>query len=239
MITERDKLIIDFLQGQDFCFYKDITKRFFPSEVAACNRLKKLSNKGWITIESIRSTNLSDIMDDNCSLHLIGQNKKIVRLNSKHKIIKRPVSRWQIKRQVVLFSLKERLENFLGQRAVFKNEISVKPTFYNGDYEPLPDFYIKGENYKLAVELDLHLRRNSFYHLKMSQYEGSSFTHVLYFITNNRRMTSFVKDFKSRKYIAIAHYSNVKELISHRYGIISLDKWLEKNLNPRSKSSRL
>ena len=66
----------------------------------------------------------------------------------------------------------------------------------------------------------------------------SSFTHVLYFIINNRRMTSFVKDFKYRRYIAIAHYSDVKELISYRYGIISLDEWLEKDLNPRSKSRR-
>lgn len=50
MITERDKLIIDFLQDHDFYFYKDITKKFFPSEVATCNRLKKLRDRGWITI---------------------------------------------------------------------------------------------------------------------------------------------------------------------------------------------
>ena len=237
MITTRDKLIIDLLQRQGFCFYKDITKKFFPSEVSACNRLKKLSEKGWITIEPIHSFDFFKTID-NCSLHLIGDNKKIVRLNDKHKISKRKPSQWQMKQQVVLFSLKERFENTLGQTAIFKNEINVKPTFYNGDYEPLPDFYIKGENYKLAVELDLHLRRNSRYHLKMSQYEGSSFTHVLYFITNNRRMSSFVRDFKFRRYIAIAHYSDVKELISYRYGIISLDEWLEKDLNPRSKSRR-
>ena len=36
MITERDKRIIDLLREQDICFYKDITKKFFPSEVAAC-----------------------------------------------------------------------------------------------------------------------------------------------------------------------------------------------------------
>ena len=238
MITVRDRQIISFLQAWGFWLYKDITKKFFPSEVAACNRLKKLSERGWITIESIRSFYLSQNINDS-SLHLMVDNKKIVKLNNKHKIIKRNPSLWKLKQRLILLSLKDRLENILGQTAVFKEEVTVRPTFYNGDYEPLPDFYIKGEGYKLAVELDLHLRRNCFRHLKMAQYEGSSFTHVLYFITNNRRMTSFVRDFRCRRYVTIAHYSNVKELICYRYGIISLDEWLEKDfLNPRSTSPR-
>ena len=237
MITIRDRQIIGFLQAWGFCLYKDITKKFFPSEVAACNRLKKLSDKGWITIEPIRSFYLSRNINES-SLHLMGDNKKIVKLNNKHKIIKRKPSLWKLEQQLILLSMKDRLESALGQTAVFKDEVTIRPTFYNGDYEPLPDFYIKGENYKLAVELDLHLRRNSRYHLKMAQYEGSSFTHVLYFITNNRRMTSFVRDFRCRRHVAIAHYSDVKELICYRYGIISLDEWLEKDLNPRSTSPR-
>lgn len=230
MITERDKRIIDLLQEQNICFYKDITKKFFPSEVAACNRLKKLSAKGWITIEPVRSANLLSIMDDNCSLHLISHNKKIVRLNDKHKTIKRKVSRRKIKHRIVLLSLKERLENFLGQVAVFKSEVEVKPTFYNGDYEPLPDFYLKGENYKLAVELDLHLQRNSRYHLKIAKYGKSSFTHVLYFVTNAKKMSPLIRDFSYRKYVGIACYNNEQEILCHRYGRVSLDEWLKKNL---------
>lgn len=238
MITGRDKQIIDLLQERDFCLYKDITRKFFPSEVSACNRLKKLRDKGWITIEPIHSFYFSHNIDD-CSLHLMGNNKKIVQLNNKHKIIKRRISQWKIRQQLVLFSLKERLENFLGETAVFKNEVTVKPTFYNGDYEPLPDFYIKGEGYKLAVELDLHLRRNSRYHLKTSQYGGSSFTHVLYFLTNIKKMDFLIPAFKCKKYVGIAHYINEKEIMSYRYGSICLDEWLGKNLNPRSKSSWL
>ena len=239
MITERDKQIIDLLQEQGFCFYKDITKKFFPSEVAACNRLKKLSLKGWITIEPIHSTNLSSIIDDNCSLHLMGQNKKIVRLNDKHKIIKRKVSRRKIKNQLVLLSLKERLENFLSQVAVFKHEVKVKPTFYNGDYEPLPDFYLKGENYKLAVELDLHLKRNSRYNLKIAEYGKSSFTHVLYFVTNAKKMNSLIRDFSYRQYVGIAHYSNEQEIFCYRYGRVTLDDWLKKRVKLSSDSSSL
>ena len=238
MITRRDKQIINLLQEQDFCLYKDITKKFFPSEVAACNRLKKLKDSGWITIEPIRSFYVSKNIND-LSLHLMGDNKKIVRLNNKHKIIKRKISRWKMEQQLILFSLKDRLENFLGQTAVFEHEVSVKPTLYNGDYEPLPDFYLKGERYKLAVELDLHLKRNSRYHLKMAEYGGSSFTHVLYVVTNIRKMTYLIKTFKSRRYIAIAHYSDVEDLISYRYGQISLGEWLEKNLKPSSCSSWL
>ena len=235
MITGRDRQIINLLQDRGFCLYKDITKKFFPSEVAACNRLKKLSERGWITIEPIRYFYLSKNINP-LSLHLMGDNKKIVRLNSKHKVIKRKPSTWKMEQQLILFSLKERLENSLNQTAVFKHEVYVKPTFYNGDYEPLPDFYIKGENYKLAVELDLHLRRNSRYHLKMSEYQGSSFTHVLYVLSKMKKVGSFIQAFRYKRYIGMAHYSKVEEIISHRYGVIPFDKWLEKDLNPRSKS---
>ena len=235
MITGRDRKIINLLQDRGFCFYKDITKKFFPSEVATCNRLKKLSEKGWITIEPIRYFYLSKDINP-LSLQLMGDIKKIVTLNNKHRIIKRKPSLWRIEQQLILFSIKERLENILNQTAVFKHEVIARPTFYNGDYEPLPDFYIQGEKYKLAVELDLHLRRNSRYHLKMSQYEGSSFTHILYFISNMKKMNSFLRDFKYRRYIGIAHYSDVEEIMSYRYGKISLDKWLKKDINPRSKS---
>lgn len=96
---------------------------------------------------------------DDESLHLIENNKKIIKLNNKHKIMKRKISQSRIKRQLILFSLKERLENFLNQKAVFEHEIIVKPTFYNGDYEPFPELYIQGEGYKLAIELDLHLKK--------------------------------------------------------------------------------
>ena len=88
MITTRDRQIIGFLQTWGFWLYKDITKKFFPSEVAACNRLKKLSERGWITIEPIRFFYLSRNINDS-SLHLMGDNKKIVKLNNKHKKRKR------------------------------------------------------------------------------------------------------------------------------------------------------
>ena len=232
MITRRDKQIFNLLEEQYFCLYKDITKKFFPSEVAACNRLKKLKDNGWITIEPIRSFYSSRNIDD-ISLHLLGDNKKIVRLNNKHKILKKKISRWKTKQQLILIALKDRLENFLGQKAVFEHELIVKPTFYNGDYEPFPEFYIQGEGYKLAVEFNLHLKRNSRYHLKMEQYEGSRFTHVLYFITNMRKITSFIRTFQYRRFVGIAHYSNEKQINSYRYGVISLEEWLKKKIKIR------
>ena len=143
-----------------------------------------------------------------------------------------------MRQKLVLYSIKERLEKLLGETAVFKDELIAKPTFYNGDYEPLPDFYIKGEGYKLAVELDLHLIRNSRYHLKMSEYGGSSQSHILYVVTNAKKITRFIEDFRSYKYVGITHYFDVKKLMSYRYGEISLCEWLKKDLNPRSKLRR-
>ena len=118
----------------------------------------------------------------------IGWNKKVIRLNNKYKVIKRKLSYWKIKHQLLSFSLKERLEKFLNEKAFFENDIrDLRETLYNGKWEPLPDFYIKGEDYKLAVELELHLKSKDRYWRKTSDYRNSHFTHVLYFMTNIKK----------------------------------------------------
>ena len=50
-LTFRDKLIIETLKNQDFCFYKDIEKSFFPSKYSAYKRLKELKENRFIVIE--------------------------------------------------------------------------------------------------------------------------------------------------------------------------------------------
>ena len=91
ILTERDNLIINVLQQQDFCFYKDIANKFFSSETSASLRLKKLKEKGIISVESIYSSSFNKIMDKS-SLLFIGGNKKVIRLNNKYKVIKRKPS---------------------------------------------------------------------------------------------------------------------------------------------------
>ncbi|MDE0118804.1 MAG: hypothetical protein OXM55_02205 [Bdellovibrionales bacterium] len=237
MITGRDRRIINFLQDRDFCLYKDITTKFFPSEVSACNRLKKLSDRGWITIEPIQHFYLSKDIKL-LSLHLMGDNKKIVRLNRKHKIIKRGVSCWKTEQQLILFSLKERLENILGHRADLNMRSLRDLHFTMGTMSLCLIFILKVKVISWPVELNLHLRRNSRYNLKMSQYEGSSQSYVLYIVTNAKKITRFIKNFRSYKYVGIAHYFDVQKLISYWYGEISLCEWLKKDLNPRSPSPR-
>ena len=228
--TKRDNLIIDELKKQDFCFYKDISKKFFSSDVSASKRLKKLNDQGWIAIEAINSMNFKKIMDKS-SMPFIGQNRKIIRLSNRLKIMKRKVSTWKIKHQLLLFSLKERLEKFLQTNAVFENDIrDLRETLFAVRNEPLPDFYLKGLGYKLAIELELHLKSNNRYFLKMADYRRSRFTHVLYFVTNARKMDSLISAFKYRRYIGVSHYSNIDEVFSHRYGKLSLLEWLEKEL---------
>ena len=75
ILTERDNLIINLLQQQDFCFYKDIADTFFSSSTTASLRLKKLKQKGLISIESIYSHSLNKIMDQ-ASMPFIGNNKQ-------------------------------------------------------------------------------------------------------------------------------------------------------------------
>ena len=60
---------------------------------------------------------------DKSSLLFIGGNKKVIRLNNKYKVIKRKPSYWKIKHQLLLFSLKERLEKLLENASFFENDI--------------------------------------------------------------------------------------------------------------------
>ena len=226
-LTGRDKLIIDLLQKQDFCFYNDIKKRFFSSDASACNRLSKLKKRGYIQIEPLDLTRLKKDLDSS-SMGLIGRNLKIIRLSDKSHFLQRRLSKWKQTHQLLLFSVKERLESLLKTEAVFENQIrDLKNTFFNGNYEPLPDFYLKGENFKLAVELELHLKAKGKYFLKMAEYRKSRFSHVLYVTTYIRKIQRLVKTFCYRNYIAISHYAKLEEVISHRYGKLSLLEWLK------------
>ena len=226
-LTGRDKQIIVLLQKQDFCFYSDIKKKFFSSDASACNRLSKLKNQGHILIEPVDLSSLKRTMDDS-SLGLVGRNLKMISLSEKSFLKKRKKSYWKKTHQLLLFSVKERLEKLLKREAVFDNQIKdLKETLHNGNYEPLPDFYIQGEDYKLAVELELHLKSRKLYFLKVAEYRRSRFTHVLYVSSHIRKMQRLIRAFQSRKYIAIAHYSNLENIFSHRYGNLALREWLK------------
>ncbi|MCY4512803.1 MAG: hypothetical protein OXB86_03860 [Bdellovibrionales bacterium] len=227
-LTGRDKLIIDLLQKQDFCFYSDIKKKFFSSDASACNRLSKLKKKGYIKIEPLDFSRLRRDIDAS-SIGLIGRNLKIIRLSNKSHFVTRHPSTWKKTHQLLLFSVKERLEDLLQTEAIFENQIrDLKETLYTGKYQPLPDFYLKGEDFKLAVELELHLKTQGRYFLKMAEYSKSSFTHVLYVTTYLKKMNRLIKTFRYKRYIAISHYANVEEVISHRYGKLPLSEWLKR-----------
>lgn len=226
-LTTRDKLIIDLLQNQEFCFYKDICQKFFPSKSSASQSLKRLVQSGHIVVDTADKLRKSHLDDLSCSL--ISNNQSIVYLGHKYKLLKRRPSFWKQTHQLFLFSLKERLEVLLKTDAVFENQIrDLKNTLYSSINEPLPDFYLKGDSFKLAIEFELNLKSQDRYFLKMAEYRRSSFTHVLYVSTHIRKIQRLVKTFRYRNYIAISHYSDIEEVMSHRYGKLSLLEWLEK-----------
>ena len=160
---------------------------------------------------------------DNLSIGLVGRNLKIISLSEKCYLQKRTPSVWKKRHQLLLFSIREKLEKILGVEAIFENQIrDVKETLHNGDFEPLPDFYLKGEGYKLAVELELSLKSQGRYFLKLSEYKNSRFTHVLYVSTHIKSLQRLLRTFRHRRYIGITHFSEVETVTSHRYGKQSL-----------------
>ena len=228
ILTQRDKLIIDALEKQDFCLYKDIEQRFFSSRYAAYLRLNNLKKHSYIVIEYFNDLCIQKNLDSS-ALNFIGKNRKYICLNEKHKILRRKISRWKIYHQLLLFSVKERLENLLNTTATFENQVrDLKRTLYDRTFEPYPDFYLKGENFKLAVELELHTKSQNRYSLKMSEYGNSSFTHVLYVVANNKKTNRLIEAFRHKKYVATSHYINIEEVLSYRYGKLPLLEWLKK-----------
>ena len=228
ILTPRDKLIIETLRDQDFCFYKDIQKKFFSSEFSASHRLNCLKKHGYIFIKPASSLNLKKSLDKS-AIEVIGKNSKIISLSDELKTLRRKISSYKKTHQLLLFSLKEQLENLLNTPATLENRIKdLKYTLYDRTFEPLPDFYLKGANYKLAVELELNLKSKSRYSFKMSEYRKTSYSHVLYVVTQAKKITSLVRAFKYNKYVGIVHYLKLEEVISYRYGSLSLLEWIKK-----------
>ena len=227
-LTVRDNLIIETLKNQDFCFYKDIERHFFSSPYSAYKRLNELHKGNYILIKTLKHLYLKKNIDSSL-MNLIGNNRKYICLGEKFKIFRRTPSLWKINHQLLLFSLRKRLESILNIQAVFENQIrDSKRTLYDRTFEPFPDFYFQGEDFKLAVELELSLKSQKRYFLKMSEYRKSSYSHVLYVITDNKKTSRLVETFHYQKYIAIAHYLNLEKVISYRYGNLSLMEWLKK-----------
>ena len=112
----RDKLIIETLRNQDFCFYKDICKSFFPSKSSASQSLKRLVDSGHIILEPVERFE-GDTFDD-LSVSLFAKNHFTIRLGERYRLEKRIPSVWKKKHQLLLFSVKERLEKLLGVDAV-------------------------------------------------------------------------------------------------------------------------
>ena len=228
VLTQRDKLIIETLKEQDFCFYSDIKNKFFSSDFSASHRLTSLKENGYIFIESLSSADFKKDLDS-LSIETIGKKYKIISLADKGQSLRRNTSSWKKTHQLLLFSLKEQLKKLLGVSPLFDSQLKdSKNTLYDRAFEPLPDFYIKGKDYKLAVELELHLKGKSRYSLKVSEYRKSSYSHVLYVVANAKKITNLVRTFRYYKYIGITHYSKPEEVISYWYGKISLSDWLKK-----------
>ena len=228
-LSERDKTIMNFIRKQDFCFYRDVM-RFFPSYSIASRRLNKLSRYGYLVIEGIKSKHFKDILDKE-SLKFIGHKNKIVYLRKSHlsnyEYLK--LSRQKINHQVLLFSLKEKLQSILKAPAFFENEIrEQRGTLESGGHEPYPDFYFKGEDFKLAVELELNIKSQNRYDLKTIDYSNSSFSHVLYVVGFLKKKDKLLEYFSYKDGIGIAHYAEPENVFSYSHGKTSLTSWLKK-----------
>ena len=109
VLTERDKLIIETLKDQDFCFYSDIKNKFFSSDFSASHRLTCLKEHGYIFIESLSPVDFKKNLDSS-SIEIIGKNNKIISLADKLKYLRRRVSPWKKTHQLLTFFFKKAIK---------------------------------------------------------------------------------------------------------------------------------
>ena len=79
-----------------------------------------------------------------------------------------------------------------------ESEISRNSSM-NGSYEPLPDFYLTGEDFKLAVELELSLKSQIVIFLKWVNTEGPVLLMFSMWQLISKKMQSLIKTFRYRK----------------------------------------
>ena len=230
-LKKRDKLIIKTLINQDYCFYKDIERKFFVSSSSASHSLKRLIKNAYICIEPVSNLKNNKALDD-LSFSFLRNNKKALFLGERYKVLRRKKSPWKKTHQLLLFSVRERLEKLLNEKVFFENEIKdLKETLYNGRHDPLPDLYVKGKNFKLAIELELNIKSKRRYFLKMFKYKNSSFTHVLYITAHGKKMDQLIRNFSYGRYLAISHYMSFEhEIFNKSYGRMSLFDFLKKKM---------
>ena len=230
-LNGRDKTIINFIRKQDFCFYRNVV-RFFPSYCIASRRLNKLSRYGYLTIENIKASRFEKVLDEQ-SFNVIGDNRKIIYLQKSHlsnyEYLR--INRFRINHQVLLFSLKEKLQSVLQAPAFFENEIRERRgTLESGGHEPYPDFYFEGVDFKLAVELELNIKSKNRYDLKTIDYSNSSFSHVLYVVGTLQTKNFLLEFFAYKDGIGISHYAEPENVFSYSYGKLPLTEWIGKEL---------
>ena len=141
------------------------------------------------------------------------------------------INRFRINHQVLLFSLKEKLQGILQAPAFFENEIKERRgTLESGGHEPYPDFYFEGVDFKLAVELELNIKSKNRYDLKTIDYSNSSFSHVLYVVGTLHKKNILLELFAYKDGIGISHYAEPENVFSYSYGKTSLNEWIKKEL---------
>ena len=177
---------------------------------------------------------IEKVLDEGKFGNVIGDNRKIIYLQKSHlsnyEYLR--INRFRINHQVLLFSLKEKLQSVFCKLLLFlENEIRERRgTLESGGHEPYPDFYFEGVDFKLAVELELNIKSKNRYDLKTIDYSNSSFSHVLYVVGTLQKKNILLEFFAYKDGIGISHYAEPENVFSYSYGKTSLNEWIKKEL---------
>ncbi len=239
-LNNRDWEVLSFLEQQGYATFNQLEKRYFSSKQHCSIRLKKLRAHGYIETNrpielflSPQERKEGKLFPYLAEYHF--HHRTQIYCLSRAFRTKYAFSDTLLKRQIVIHQLllndlRTRLEKEIEPESILNDpKIKVVTRVEMGRHEEIrPDLSFESKGFKAAIELERTIKSKSRYYEKFLYYDSSVYTHVIYYITDRRKIEPFLKLTRQFKKIAVGYSREPEELYHNLYGRIDLKNFLLK-----------
>ncbi len=226
MVTARDLEILKLLEAHGLATARQISNIYFPSVHTGRNRIKSLLKLGVI-----KKLNYNSIFDkkefeaDQClSLNTNDCFYSIGDLLSK--LRKTVIHKDLINHNLLCNDVLIRIKSIIGSNC---KSFSFEKFDKNKKNEIAPDITMYGENYKLGIEVERTLKRDSFRYIhKFTHYSQSDYTHILYVCKSSEIYSEIFKLSRQFPFVGATLLTYETDVSSHK---IPLTDFLARELN--------
>ncbi len=229
VLQKRDRKLLVFLKDQRFCTFPQLRRHFFSSNASCEVRLSKLRKAGFLY--SLSFSELLNLCKKRSGLMVLRQigvkprskiytSRKLKKVFSSHFLIH------QFVLESIFFQLKK---SFPHNVFIFPTDLEkMKSSFLSRKKEPVCDFSMECEEFKLAVEIESTMKSKNRYSRRLNDYLNSIYTHALYVYITKKHKKTLRNELQKADKIGLCHYTDPFEIETFRWGVLSLKTWLKK-----------